>query len=98
MSEDLFALMPHARRLEIVQPPLTEVPAQTPPQQSLEEVRAIDAAFAGGDEQTEAAMGLMGLCLSAPWLMDVLAEQLRPAPKDDEDEPKRPHLPEKEDA
>jgi len=98
MSEDLFALMPHVRQLEVVQPPLTEVPAQTPPPQTLEEVRAVDAAFAGTDEQTEAAMGLMGLCLSAPWLMDVLAEQLRPAPKEDEDEPKRPHLPGKDNA
>jgi hypothetical protein len=95
MSEELFAIAPLVHRsAEIEQRILVE--PQVPPQHhTLEEIRAIDNAFASGDEQTDAAMGLMGLCLSAPWLIDFLTDQMRP-PSEEEEESPRPNLKEKE--
>lgn len=89
MSHDFLGIVPAARVAHDVPPPLVE-PQAPVLHHSLEDVRAVDAAFGDGDDQSDAALGTMGLCLSAPWLMDVLADALRPNRNEDTDGPPHP--------
>jgi hypothetical protein len=89
MEHEMFA-PPIFRRVEVEQRALIE-PQMTPAPHTLEEVRAVDAAFVGNADLSDQALGLMGLSLSVPWLIDLVAEQLRPAQEEKEEAP-RPQL------
>jgi hypothetical protein len=80
MSLEMAAPLPPAYRpFDVVQAPIVQEPLRPPVQATPEQVRHVDAVFAASsDEQTDAALGLMGLTLAAPWLIDVVADALRP--------------------
>ncbi len=60
------------------------------PEHTVEQIRAVDRAFVAGEDQ-DAIAGLMGLWLSAPWLVDVLADHFRTPPDEEEDVPGPQH-------
>jgi hypothetical protein len=82
--------------VEIVQHQLVEMP-RVPLAHSPDEIRAVDSVFVQDEEKSDAAMGLMGLSLSAPWLVDLLAEQLLPSRGEEEDEHPHPRARPEED-
>jgi hypothetical protein len=85
---EIFAFLPEPRRVEIVQQPLIEMP-RAPLAHSPDEIRAVDSVFVQDEDKADAAMGLIGLSISAPWLVDLLAEQLFPS-RDEHEEPPQP--------
>jgi hypothetical protein len=88
----MFAIAPVIQhKLPIEQRAIVE-PQMTPTAHTLDEVRAVDAAFIGNNDPTDQVIGLMGLSLSVPWLIDTIAEQLRPSPTAEEEEKPRPQL------
>ena len=96
MSE-MFAFLPESpRRVEIVQHQLVEMP-RVPLAHNPEEIRAIDTVFAQDEEKADAALGLIGLSLSAPWLVDFLTDQLSPPRGDEDDEHPHPRARGKDD-
>lgn len=85
----LVAIMPPDwRPVDAIQVKLAEQIQVQALHHTLDEVRAVDAVFTGSDDPSDAAFGAMGLTLAAPWLIDVLADALKPARDRDEEEPK----------
>jgi hypothetical protein len=89
MSEELFAIVPVAHRRIEVEHRILADPQPPAHKHTLEHLQAVDAAFAGNKEQADAAMGLIGLSLSAPWLLDFLRDQFC-SRVEEEDDPPRP--------
>lgn len=88
MTEELATIAPMLhRQVVIVEQPALIEPQMTPEARTLEEVRAVDAAFSSGSDQTDAAIGTMGLYLCAPWLVDFLADQFAPPRAEEEEYP-----------
>jgi hypothetical protein len=86
MNEHFPAALPAVPR-----PPELQVPliAEAPPRQEIpvrtaEEIQAVDLAFVADREQHDAAAGLIGLWLSAPWVTEVIADHFRTPPEEDE--------------
>jgi hypothetical protein len=94
MHDQVRAVLPvDARPPEALAPLIAEVPPATSamPAHSAEEIHALDRAFVADKEQNDAIAGLMGLWLSAPWLVDVIADHFR-TPADEEEQERRPSI------
>lgn len=91
MNEHVPAVLPaDPRPAEVLRPLVVEAPAShLMPAHTTEEIRAVDQAFVADKEQNDAVAGLIGLWLSAPWLVDVIADHFRTPPDEEEDDRQR---------
>lgn len=99
MIDEVAAVLPSdVRSVEVQQLPPVELPAVLhAPLANPEQIQAIDQAFVGNKDKTDAVAGLMGLWLSAPWLADLVADQFRPAAEaEDEMKEEEPRLKDQE--
>lgn len=82
MSDELAHVAPFVVPPAAVKP----APLPQPPAFDANHVRAVDAAFAAPQEQADHAMGLMGLALCSPWLLDHMRDHFR-VPAEEEERP-----------
>jgi hypothetical protein len=99
MSHEFAMITPHGEQIKLVVDQQAQCPppgAEAPHTATPEEVRAVDAAFAHHNKESDQVLGLIGLWTSALVLHDVAVETFDP-PADEKEEAAgdddQPHLP-----
>jgi hypothetical protein len=98
MSEFMPGVGPsHSPRVEIVQPPLDQAAVPAKPEHPLtpEQIKAVDAALSSpSDGESAAVVGFIGIWTGSMLLKDLAKEHFSLPVDDEQDEPKKPSLPE----
>jgi len=89
MSDEIAHVAPFVVPPPVVQQPAIEKVPEPAPIET-EHLRAVDMAFVQSQEKTDQVIGLMGLSVAAPWLLDILSEPFRRSAREEEEE-SHPH-------